>query len=121
MARNLPLQQKALAATGGVGEGGGGGGNCGGGGGGGGGGGVGVFAHPEALWIGKRDCSLTASSQIQDQLGLRIHRPDGRYVLDLENYRDRAAAMELAVLAAEVMRLVTNTSTTCSWQCWLLR
>ena len=47
------------------------------------------------LWIGRRDCSLTASSVMK----LRVQRPDGRYVLDLSNVGDRAAALELGVLA----------------------
>jgi hypothetical protein len=46
------------------------------------------------LWISRRGCSLTASTKI----GLRIHRPDGRYVLDLSVPSDRAVALELAVL-----------------------
>jgi hypothetical protein len=50
------------------------------------------------LWIGRRDCSLTASSVMK----LRVQRPDGRYVLDLSNVGDRAAALELGVLAAQL-------------------
>jgi Leucine-rich repeat (LRR) protein len=66
------------------------------------------------LWISRSACSLTASSKLGafqrtsagnlEWLPLRVHRADGIYILDLSIYNDRAVALELAFLSADLAR-----------------
>ena len=68
-----------------------------------------VATLSQKLWISRRASASTASSALK----LRLDRPDGIYLLDLSLVKDRALAIELAVLAHELAKLAGDG---CS--CW---
>jgi len=56
------------------------------------------------FWISRRGCSLTASTKMV----LNVHRPEGRYVLDLSDLSERGVALELAVLGMLALLVVPH-------------